>query len=119
MPSSCKLALQPEAIRFTPADAVSRPVFLYEGAKRTDVRKVDAQGNPVGAFEATIEISGQRFGKARIESGQQLPQDVPLGTLFRGAGDVAELRIFNQRDGFDLRIVLVLGAFATSDLRKS
>jgi hypothetical protein len=115
MASSCRLPLAPQSIRFTPTDQSSRPVFVYSGDKRTDVRKVDARGNPVEAFEATLEIAGQRLGKGRIECGQRLPQDVPLGTVFAGSGEAAELRISNQRDAFDLRIALALAAFEPND----
>ncbi|MCL1898924.1 MAG: hypothetical protein FWG11_00125 [Promicromonosporaceae bacterium] len=98
------------SIKFVPVATESRAKAVYENGQRTDRTQVDDKGRALYGFEATVEIAGDRFA-AQITSPVQLPDAVPLGVVFEGAG-AAVLNVSNQRDAFDLRVGIALENYA-------
>jgi hypothetical protein len=112
MANSISMPVPAQRLRFVAESQSSRESKVWEDGKAYGDRatKKDAKGRALQQFSALVDLSGTRLGVITVESPTPLPEDMPLGVVFQGAG-TAVLTIGNNRQGLDLNTRLALEGF--------
>jgi hypothetical protein len=90
--NNLRLSYRAETFEFI-ASSASRPKRAYGAdGNPTGQPKVDAKGRALHGFDAVGRIDGQEV-QMQIESPQALPEQIPFGTVWQGAGAPAQVTI--------------------------
>ncbi len=98
------------SLLIVPSVGESRPKRLWVDGKATDAPKTDDKGRPLYGFAALAEVNGSRLGEVSVESPMELPNNLPLGAVLRGAGETAEVRV-SPKDEWGMRVSLFVTGF--------